>query len=211
MSPSDLADIFRQQGVLLAQIFLSPRALTPVSARRLRVCRSRKEFTPRRPGTISLSDGCIASCHCVTIPQGVFVKSRQKQQQPPPPRVQLRGTRACCARVRVSKTQAGSHVGSTRPWELRSEAETGVTPPLVSASRARGQTTATAVSEVEEQEKNNAPRRQKAPPPEMRPASLAEPQDAGGVAAARRGAGALLQWCRFLTLLCRRWWTSWTC
>ena len=40
----------------------------------------------------------------------------------------------------------------------------------------RGQTTATAISEVEEQETNNAPRRQKAPPPGMRPASLAEPQ-----------------------------------
>ena len=40
----------------------------------------------------------------------------------------------------------------------------------------RGQTTATAISEVEEQETYNAPRRQKAPPPGMRPASLAEPQ-----------------------------------
>ena len=40
----------------------------------------------------------------------------------------------------------------------------------------RGQTTATAISEVEEQETNNAPRRQKARPPGMRPASLAEPQ-----------------------------------
>ena len=40
----------------------------------------------------------------------------------------------------------------------------------------RGQTTATAISEVEEQVTNNAPRRQKAPPSGMRPASLAEPQ-----------------------------------
>ena len=48
----------------------------------------------------------------------------------------------------------------------------------------RGQTTATAISEVEEQETNNAPRRQKAPPPGMLPASLAEP-------VARRGAGTL--------------------
>ena len=39
----------------------------------------------------------------------------------------------------------------------------------------RGQMTATAFSEMEEQEKNNAPR-QKAPPPGMRPASLAETQ-----------------------------------
>ena len=62
---------------------------------------------------------------------------------PPPPGVsvqglltavgRLSGTRACCARVRVSKTQGGSHVGSTRPWQLRSEVETGATPPLVSA------------------------------------------------------------------------------
>ena len=76
-------------------------------------------------------------------------------------------------------------------------------PPLVSAPRAdggrdgcgdssRGQTTATAISEVEEQETNNAPRRQKAPPPGMRPASLAEPEGgAGGDGAARRGAGTL--------------------
>ena len=40
----------------------------------------------------------------------------------------------------------------------------------------KGQTTAS-IREVEEQVKNNAPRRQKAPPPGMRPASLAEPQE----------------------------------
>ena len=46
----------------------------------------------------------------------------------------------------------------------------------------RGQATATAVSEVEEQEKYYAPWRQKAPPLGMRPASLAEPQGTRHVA-----------------------------
>ena len=83
----------------------------------------------------------------------------------------LRGTRACCVRVRVSNTQAG-------PCELRSEAETGATPPLVSVLRAdggrdvcgggKGQTTATAIREVEEQEMNYAPRLQKALLPGLR-------------------------------------------
>ena len=40
----------------------------------------------------------------------------------------------------------------------------------------RGQTTATAISEVEERELHHAPRRQRPPPPGMRLASLAEPQ-----------------------------------
>ena len=39
----------------------------------------------------------------------------------------------------------------------------------------RGQKIATSIREVEEHETNNAPRRQKAPPPGARPGILAEP------------------------------------
>ena len=48
-------------------------------------------------------------------------------------------TVVCCPSVCArGRTEAGSHVGSSRRWELRSEAEKGATPPLISASRADG-------------------------------------------------------------------------
>ena len=54
MSPSHLADIFRRRGVLSAQIFWGPRALTVVSARGPGV--------PESPGVSLPGDSAPVDC-----------------------------------------------------------------------------------------------------------------------------------------------------
>ena len=74
----------------------------------------------------------------------------------------------------------------------------------------RGQTTATPISEVEEQETTNAPRQQKALPPGMRSTLSAEPQ-VSPILERHVAEQVHDAQCRSSLLLCRRWRTSWTC
>ena len=63
--------------------FSEPSTMKSSSSSRARGWRGRRESRlPGDPPPISLSDSLHRSWHRATIPRGVFVKSRQKQQQP---------------------------------------------------------------------------------------------------------------------------------
>ena len=137
----------------------------PVGRRELRTRAGPWRSCPQAHGphneVLSLAGGAHPSSHTCgpqpppqppQPPQGVSVQGL------PTAVGRLRSTHSCCARARVSKTQAGS-LSAARD-ELRSEAETGAI--AVAEARhhsSRGQTTASVIGVVEKRELHQAPRR----------------------------------------------------